>query len=73
MLAMSGYELKQIQKLLRVKDAEVCAEAGIAINTLRRVYSDNPNVTQESVEKVKHALEILRERLRRSLDFKVAS
>jgi DNA-binding LacI/PurR family transcriptional regulator len=65
--------MKSIQKRLRVTDAEICAEAHLSMATLRRVYSDHPKVTRESVDKVKQALEVLRLRRLQSLTFKIAS
>ncbi len=55
-----GKILKDTQKRLRLKDAEVCVEAGVSIGTLARVYADHPRVTDESVNKVIRALEALR-------------
>jgi DNA-binding LacI/PurR family transcriptional regulator len=68
-----GNDLKAIQKRLRLKDAEVCVEAGVSIGTLRRIYSNEPTVTQESVNKVLTALERLRHRLMASLNAKAVS
>lgn len=59
----AGSELRAKQKRLRLKDAEVCAEAGISIGTLQRVYGDHPKVTEDSVNKVSTALEALRAKL----------
>ncbi len=55
-----GGDLKATQKRLRLKDAEVCAKAGVSMGTLRRVYRNHPTVTEESVNKVSKALEVLR-------------
>lgn len=63
----NGVTLKATQKRLRLKDAEVCATAGVSIGTLHRVYSDHPTVTKESVEKIRGALETLRKQLVQSL------
>lgn len=68
----NGQELKAIQKRLRLKDAEICAEAGISIGTLRRVYGQNPTVTDESVNKVSKALDTLRQKMADALNAKEA-
>jgi DNA-binding LacI/PurR family transcriptional regulator len=67
-----GTELKAIQKRLRLKDAEVCAEAGVSMGTLQRVYGCHPRVTDDSVNKVLRALETLRQRVAASASSKVA-
>jgi DNA-binding LacI/PurR family transcriptional regulator len=65
-----GHVLKAAQKRLRLKDAEVCAEAGVSIGTLHRVYNNHPTVTDESVNKVLKALEVLRQKLARTINAK---
>lgn len=67
-----GRLLKQTQKRLRLKDAEVCVAAGLSMGTLRRVYENHPKVTDESVDKVKAALEELREKLAYTINSKAA-
>lgn len=67
-----GREMRATQKRLRLKDAEVCAEAGVSIPTLRRVYENHPKVTEESVNKVLKALEALRKELAPVFNSKVA-
>jgi transcriptional regulator with XRE-family HTH domain len=68
----NGKTLKATQKRLRLKDAEICAEAGVSIGTLRRVYADHPNVTEESVNKVLRALEALRQKMAIAINSKAA-
>lgn len=68
-----GRELKATQKRLRLKDAEVCAEAGVSIGTLRRVYENHPNVTEASVNKILKALEVLRQKMAFAINSKTAS
>jgi tRNA splicing ligase len=68
----NGCELKATQKKLRLKDAEVCAEAGVSIGTLRRVYMNHPNVTEDSVNKVLKALEALRQKMAIVINSKAA-
>lgn len=68
----NGGELKAAQKRLRLKDAEVCVEAGVSMGTLRRVYENHPKVTDESVNKVLMALETLRQKVGFNFKSKVA-
>lgn len=67
-----GRELRATQKRLRLKEAEVCAEAGVSTGTLRRVYENHPRVTEDSVNKVLKALETLRMRMASVVNSKVA-
>jgi len=72
LLMEDGRKLKATQKRLRLKDAEVCAEAGVSMGTLRRVYGNHPNVTDESVNKVLKALEVLRQKMAFAINSKAA-
>lgn len=69
---IKGNELKATQKRLRLRDAEVCAEAGISIGTLHRVLRDHPRVTPDSVNKVSRAIEILRQKMVVAINSKAA-
>lgn len=68
----NGRELREKQKRLRLREAEVCAEAGVSIGTLRRVYENHPRVTEESVNKVVRALEALRQKMAFLINSKAA-
>lgn len=67
-----GTKLRAMQKRLRLKAAEICAEAGVSMGTLQRIYLDHPKVTDESVSKVIEALETLRQRVAADASSKVA-
>lgn len=69
----NGQSLKAMQKRLRLRDAEICAEAGVSMGTLRRVYEDHPKVTDDSVNKVAKALEALRRKLLFTIESKAVS
>lgn len=62
-MTFDGVALRAAQKRFRLTEAEVCAEAGVSIGTLRRVYENNPRVRLETVNKVQDALESCRRKL----------